>query len=53
MTDKDRVELALRRVADRAASNPFGYWFRELADELAKTSRDEQEPLASAQGATK
>ena len=36
MTDLEIVELALRRVAERASSNPFGYWLLELADEIVK-----------------
>lgn len=49
MTDKEQIELALRRIAARAASNPFSYWFRELADEIAKTS-SEDAAQTSAQG---
>lgn len=35
MTDLEKIELALRKVSARAVSSPIGYWFAELADQIA------------------
>jgi len=36
MTDLEKIELAIHRVADEAGGSPFGYWLRKLAFQIAK-----------------
>lgn len=43
MTDLEKIELSLRRVAADSAG-PFGFWFVRLADQIAK---DEAERKAA------
>ena len=41
MTDAEKVELALRRIAaDPHAPNWMPYWFNKLADEIFKIGKD-------------
>lgn len=36
MTDAEKVELAIRRIAADPRKPEIGYWLEKLADELAK-----------------
>ena len=35
MTDLEKIELAIRRVASKAG-DPLGYWFTMLADQIVE-----------------
>lgn len=48
MTDLEKIELAIHRVADEACgSNPFGYWLRKLAFQIARDESDRKAASAA------
>lgn len=36
MTDLEKIELSIRRVAERSAGSVIGYWLYQLAEQIAK-----------------
>ena len=52
MTDKEKIELAVRRVSQRAIRSdlPLSYWLEELADEIANVGRQQEVAQTRPQG---